>query len=108
MLAHIARCSSVLVVLGLSLAGCGACDDACHADRARSHMSTDLGAVAAEIDAIGDPVLRTAVLMDAMQRPGVVPTPPQAAALCATAPNQSTRTHCENRFLRPHLNQGRQ
>lgn len=96
----------LVVVLG-GLAGCGGgCDDACHAERAQAAMGTDLDRTIAEVREIDDPVLRTAVIMAAVRQEQLTTTPQQAIALCEAAPNEATRTHCENRFLRPHLQSG--
>ncbi len=95
----------MVVIWLLALAGCAgtACDDRCHADQARARLATDMDAAITEVEAVADPVVRTAVIMEALRRPDLHPTPPQATRLCEAAPNDATRVHCQNSFLRPHL-----
>lgn len=98
------------LVLTISLGvvgGCGGgCDDECHAERAQAAVANDLDRAIAEVREIDDPVLRTAVIMAVVRQEQLTTTPQQAIALCEAAPNNATRAHCENRFLRPHLQSG--
>jgi hypothetical protein len=102
----VVRMLALTLALGV-VGGCGGgCDDDCHAERAQAALGTDLDRTIAEVREIDDPVLRTAVIMAAVRQEQLTTTPQQAIALCEAAPNDATRSHCENRFLRPHLQSG--
>ena len=61
--------------------------------------------IAARIEQLDEPLLRTAVILELIVDPEVFFTEQQATTICGLAPAKHTRKQCMNRYRRDHLNQ---
>lgn len=90
------------------LLGCGGPPtDAERYERVLALAATDLDAAVAELDAIEDPLLVSAALMDLAARPDLHLPPDRAELLCRRSPTRAEARVCMTRFASTHLSTAR-
>ena len=95
-----------LLVAALALGGCGQpgpAGDEARIARVVELGRVDLAAATREIEAMEDPVLRSAALLALARDPAVPVMPEQARALCTLAPTSGEQRLCWRRFGATHL-----
>ena len=78
-------------------------DDACRSERVASTLQGSFEAGIALLETIEDPVYLSLAINRIVSMEGSLLTPEQGKAVCAVAAEVMVQTHCERRFLTPHL-----
>ena len=82
------------------------CDDFCLSQEALALFPTDYDSALASLQAIEDPLVRTATIMEVIRMPGLVlHVPRQSNPVCKAAGTPIAVHQCRERFTRQHLNE---